>query len=172
MSDKAERALALLDAISEPLCDPIKRTEVASYPVTIFVAGEHGLHEIDRECQRYCDEIGLCVTLTRADYIYTGGRESGFAIGLINYPRFPSEAEDIFARAEELARRIIENEFCRVQSATVQAPDRTVWLRTPRDSDATRQGGDANAAPVPKHSQARAGMASPNPATPFKGTNE
>lgn len=58
-----------------------------SYPVSIFMAGDYNAaREI---CRAYCDEVGYCVTVTPTSYVYTGGEESGFIVGLINYPRFP-----------------------------------------------------------------------------------
>jgi len=108
----------------------MKRVEVSSYPVTIFVAGT----DVEPICRTYCDEIGLCVTVTPTRYVYTSGAEDGFAIGLINYGRFPSEPASIFARAEALAVRLIEQTSGAIQSATVQAQDKTVWISA-RDSD-------------------------------------
>ncbi len=53
------------------------------------------LKEAEDICQEYCDEVGLCVTTTRTNYIYTNGSEPGVAVGFINYPRFPAEPEEI-----------------------------------------------------------------------------
>ncbi len=63
-----------------------------SCPVSIFIAGDYDkAHEI---CRAHCDAVGLCVTVTATSYIYTGGEEAGVIVGLINYPRFPSEPAD------------------------------------------------------------------------------
>lgn len=58
-------------------------------------------------CQRYVDMIGLCVTVTPTEYVYTDGREPGVIVGLINYPRFPSDRETIRAHAENIARHML-----------------------------------------------------------------
>ena len=102
----------------------MKITETVTYPVSIFIAGDYeAAHQC---CQRYCDDIGLCVTIARTSYVYTEGAEGGVIIGLINYPRFPSEPEAIFSRAMDLGhvlrRALLQESF------TVQAPDRTVWV--------------------------------------------
>ena len=102
----------------------MKRVEVPSYPVSIFIAGDRELAE--GLCRAYCDEIGLCVTVSDTAYCYTGGREAGVVVGLINYGRFPSEPAGIFAKAEALALRLIDG--LAQETATVQAPDKTVWI--------------------------------------------
>lgn len=101
----------------------MKRVEAHSYPVSIFVAGdETKAREI---CRAYCDEIGLCVTVTPTTYVYTGGEEAG-VVGLINYPRFPSTPPEIFAKAEALALRLIDG--LGQESASIQSPLLTVWI--------------------------------------------
>ena len=61
------------------------------------------VHDI---CQEYV-ECGLCVTVNDVQFIYTGGKESGVQIGLINYPRFPSKDEDVMQHAVELAYKLM-----------------------------------------------------------------
>ena len=102
----------------------MRRVEVPSYPVTVFVAGA----DVEAVCQAYCDEIGLCVTITPSRYVFTDGGADGWAIGFINYGRFPSSPTAIFAKAEVLAQRLIEGSGGGIESATIQAPDKTVWL--------------------------------------------
>lgn len=102
----------------------MRRVEVPSYPVTIFVAGADPVPT----CRAYCDEVGLCVTTTPLGYVYTRGQEPGWAIGLINYGRFPSTPEELFLTAEELTVRLLALDG--IESATIQAPDRTLWMST------------------------------------------
>lgn len=106
------------------------RAEAPSYPVSIFVGGS--TWEAETICLAYCDQVGLCVTVTETAYCYTGGETAGVIVGLINYPRFPSTPDAIFAHAEALALRLIEG--LRQQSASIQAPDKTVWISF-RDQD-------------------------------------
>lgn len=102
----------------------MKRVEALSYPVSIFIAGRAS--DIEGQCRTYADEVGLCVTATPTTFIYTGGEEEGYIVGLINYPRFPSTAATIWAHAETLAAQLcIEADQ---QSYTIQAPDKTVWF--------------------------------------------
>lgn len=102
----------------------MKRVEVPSYPVSIFLAGNARC--AGQICCDYCDEVGLCVTVTETHYCYTHGQEYGVIVGLINYPRFPAEPADIFAKAEVLALKLIDG--LRQQSASIQSPDKTVWI--------------------------------------------
>ena len=94
-----------------------------SYPVSIFMAGDYD--QAKRICGEFCDEVGLCVTVTQTAYVYTGGEETGFIVSLINYPRFPSSPFEIGAKAVALADRL------RVQlgqeSYSIQYPDQTVF---------------------------------------------
>jgi hypothetical protein len=55
-------------------------------------------------CMEYVNDVGLCVSISKTHFIYTDGMEAGHAIGLINYPRFPSEPEDIKQKALALAK--------------------------------------------------------------------
>lgn len=102
----------------------MKRVEVLSYPVSIFIAGDS--YKAAMACGDFCDEVGLCVTITETAYIYTEGAEAGVVVGLINYPRFPAEPREIWARAEALAMFLRER--LGQESFTIQAPDKTVWF--------------------------------------------
>jgi hypothetical protein len=101
---------------------PTIRT-VPVYPVTIYMAGD--IERAREVCRRYCDGVGLCVTLTATEYIYTNGQESGFVVGLINYARFPSEAVEIEAKAETLADQL--REWLGQESYTIQTATRSTW---------------------------------------------
>ena len=98
--------------------------ETLSYPVSIFMAGDHA--KALELCRAYCDQIGFCVTVTPTSYVYTGGQETGVIIGLINYPRFPSEPRAIWHSAEQLAGQL--RDALGQESYTIQAPDKTVWF--------------------------------------------
>lgn len=102
----------------------MKPVEVGSYPVSIFMAGNS--LEAENICRDFCDEVGLCVTVTHTVYVYTGGRESGFIVGLINYPRFPGEPVQIEAKAVELGMKLREG--LGQESFSVQTPTTTTWF--------------------------------------------
>ena len=68
---------------------------------------KHSQDEAEDMLREYCDDVGLCVTVTSTKYIYTGGSEDGLIIGLINYPRFPATADKIKDTATEIAQALI-----------------------------------------------------------------
>lgn len=82
--------------------------------------------------QTYCDEVGLCVTLTELEYVYTNGGEPGFAVGLINYPRFPSTRHEIKGHAMAIAQAL-KDAYLQYK-VTVVFPDDTVMLSSEVDS--------------------------------------
>lgn len=92
--------------------------------VDIFIAGD--LDQAKHVCREYCFEVGLCVTVEPVDYIYTGGEEAGVRVGLINYPRFPSDAATIFGRAKDLADRLMVR-LCQ-HSYSIVGPETTTWV--------------------------------------------
>jgi hypothetical protein len=67
-----------------------------------------------------------CVSVTPTKFIYVDGAEDGFAIGLINYPRFPAEEPAIRASALSLAEGLaVKFQQCRV---SVVFPEQTIML--------------------------------------------
>lgn len=93
-----------------------------AYWAEIAIAGDYD--DARRICRAHC-EAGLCVTVTRTTFIYTGGEQVGVLVRLINYPRFPSAPEDLFASAlllaEELRAGLYQDSF------TVMTPDMSHW---------------------------------------------
>ena len=75
-----------------------------------------------------CLLIGLCVTIEPTLYIYTGGEETGFVIGLINYPRFPAKPEDIWEKAQILASALLIRTA--QQSVLVMDSNQAEWTTT------------------------------------------
>lgn len=94
-----------------------------SIPVSIFMAGNYNAAR--SICRAYCDEVGFCVTITQTSYVYTGGEESGFIVGLINYPRFPSSKADLARHAVAIADRL--RVALGQDSYSIQYPDTTIF---------------------------------------------
>ena len=96
---------------------------VKSFPISIFIAGPYS--EAVKICKKYCDDTGFCVTVTETEYVHTSGQESGVIVGLINYPRFPSDSATMFSRASAIAEllRVGLNQ----ESYSIQTPETTVW---------------------------------------------
>lgn len=101
----------------------------STYWVRIYISGPI---EIGKQaCREMCFAKGLCVTIEPTLFIYTGGEEEGFVVGIINYPRFPSKPEPIWERAVQVASRLLDD-TCQ-HSVLLMAPDKTEWI-TKRDA--------------------------------------
>ncbi|GAA4169352.1 hypothetical protein [Shinella granuli] len=109
-----------------------------SFNVDIHMAGD--INAAALIIQRYAAETGLCVTLMPQSFIYTGGREEGFRVGFINYPRFPKEPGDIVARATDLARNLIVG--LGQHSYSIVTPLETTWYSRRPDDAISTSGGD------------------------------
>ena len=95
-----------------------------SYKVEIFLSGPI---EVAKQVLREdCKRKGLCVTIEETLFIYTGGEENGYRVGLLNYPRFPDTAENLWNRAVYLAEKLLEVTF--QNSALVTDWENTLWL--------------------------------------------
>jgi len=103
----------------------MRQEVVKSVQYEIFMAGD--LAQAKQVCREYC-RVGFCVTTEPCDYIYTGGEEAGFRIGIRNYPRFPSDPEALqrhaFQLAELLRQRLWQNSYM------VVGPEQTWWNTT------------------------------------------
>lgn len=73
-----------------------------TYRVSIFMSGP--IEAAKQVLRSMCLRVGLCVTIDPTLFIYTGGEEAGYVVGLLNYPRFPATPAEIDARARETER--------------------------------------------------------------------
>lgn len=101
-----------------------KTFNVNTFWVKIYLAGD--IDVAKQVCREECTKEGLCVTVEPCEYIYTAGQETGFVIGLINYPRFPSEPSKILDRAKGLAEILMLR--CCQNSALLMDPNTTTWI--------------------------------------------
>lgn len=101
----------------------VTKTE-STFTAQIYVAGP--IEKAKDICAEYCLAAGLCVTVTPTEFIYTGGREQGVVVGLVNYPKFPVTPEDLRSQAELLAKTLVAG--LHQQSALIVMPDKTVWF--------------------------------------------
>ena len=99
----------------------VKQTR--SFPVSIYIAGQYS--KALKILQDYCDEVGYCVTVEPTYYIYKNGKESGIRVGLINYPRFPSDPTTITKKAFEIAEKLRVG--LKQESYSVETPLETIW---------------------------------------------
>jgi len=79
---------------------------------------------IRQECMR----AGWCVTVDPTTFIYTGGEEAGFVVGIINYPRFPAENAVTEARAMDLMKALLA--ATHQWSALLVTPETSTYITT------------------------------------------
>lgn len=101
----------------------MKEATVPTIRYDLFMAGD--LSMAKQVCREYCFHIGMCFTIEPTTYIYTGGEEEGFRIGLINYPRFPADQEKLKNTITNLAETL-RTRLCQ-HSYTICGPDTSTW---------------------------------------------
>lgn len=103
---------------------------VPTIRIDIYMAGD--VAQARQVCREFCRQ-GFCVHIEQVDYIYTGGEESGFKVGLLNYPRFPSNLAELSNQAFTLGNMLRER-LCQ-DSFLIVTPDTTHWysIRTTKD---------------------------------------
>lgn len=69
---------------------------------------------------------GLCVTIEPTSYIYTGGEEAGYVVGLLNYPRFPCDPQQLEDRARDLMQKLLVTTH--QHSALMVTPTSSEWI--------------------------------------------
>lgn len=101
------------------------RTEVSpTYTVRLYLSGPI---EVAKQTIRVATwRAGLCVTIEPTDYIYTGGEEAGYVVGLLNYPRFPCEPQQLEERARDLMQKLLV--ATHQHSALMVTPAQSEWI--------------------------------------------
>ena len=101
----------------------------STFAINIYIAGNKQV--IEQTLRQYCMDTGFCITVTPTNYIYTGGEETGFIIGIRNYPRFPANHETLVTRASTIAKTLMTT-ACQ-NSCMIEYPDRTLWMSSRDD---------------------------------------
>ena len=99
-------------------------TVVPTHRVTLWMAGD--LATAHRVLREHAYAEGACVTVTPTKFIYSGGEEDGFSVGLVNYPRYPTTPEDLEAEAEQLALKLLP--ACNQKSCLLVGDTETKWI--------------------------------------------
>ena len=102
----------------------MKTEMVETFWVKIYLSGP--IETAKDIIRRDVLEQGLCVTIESTLFIYTGGEEFGFVVGLVNYPRFPINPELIWERALDLAMKLLEGTY--QHSVLIMSPLQTKWI--------------------------------------------
>jgi hypothetical protein len=100
-------------------------TTTPTHTVRIYIAGP--IEVAKQLIREHVFNVGLCVTVEPTTFIYSGGEEQGYVVGLVNYPRFPATVLDIDTKAHTLAQLLLEKTF--QKSALMVTPNSTHWLQ-------------------------------------------
>lgn len=95
-----------------------------TYQIKIYLSGS--IEVAKQIIREHVFDSPLCVTIDPTTYIYTGGEEAGYVVGLLNYPRFPTAPNELAVRAGILANLLLERTFQR--SALLVTPEHTSWI--------------------------------------------
>ena len=95
-----------------------------TYTIRIYLSGP--IETAKQIIREYAKSNPICVTIDPTTYIYVGGEEVGYVVGLLNYPRFPTTPEKLFAQAMELAVLLRDRTF--QSSALIVTPEQTHWI--------------------------------------------
>jgi hypothetical protein len=95
-----------------------------TYQIKIYLSGP--IEVAKQIIREHVLENPLCVTIDPTTFIYTGGEESGYVVGLLNYPRFPTPPNELCVRAEMLTELLLDKTF--QKSALIVRPERTTWV--------------------------------------------
>lgn len=109
-------------------------TTASTFTARLYLSGpiEVAKQIIRADCLRE----GLCVTVEPTTFIYTGGEEAGYVVGLLNYPRFPKDTGEIVQRARDLMLKLLEGTH--QHSALLVTPTETEWVTKRAAIDAAR----------------------------------
>lgn len=100
----------------------------STYWVKIYIGGDYDVAK--QICRKYVMK-GLCINISKVDYIYTMGEESGICVELIQYPIFEKNVFDILEDAMQLANELMEGLY--QGSYTVVSPDKTYYHSRKQD---------------------------------------
>ena len=76
---------------------------------SIYVAGD--INTAQEVCRELCFPNGLCVTIESVKYIYAGGCEEGFRVGMIQYPPFPWDTNALYNKAVKVGKTLAERNY-------------------------------------------------------------
>ena len=94
--------------------------------IKICIAG--AMADIERACRKFC-ERGLCVSVTPTTFVFCGGAEPGAIVGLLSYPRFPSNEDILWQHGLHLAADLLVATCQR--SCSVVCKDETYYVENP-----------------------------------------
>lgn len=108
---------------TDRLGDSMIMKSCPSFRYDIYIAGDY--NHAKQLLQKFV-EIGLCVSVTKTDFVYKYGQEAGVKVTLINYPRFPTTEEELKTIAIDIGHYLMDN--MAQGSFTVYGPETTIYF--------------------------------------------
>jgi len=109
--------------MSSPFAE-IKIVTAPSLVFEIYMAGD--INDAKRFLTKLAAEQGACWSVDPTEFIYSGGRELGFVVRIINYPRFPESVDKLQKSAITLATDLMLS--LGQGSCSIVGPKDTIWL--------------------------------------------
>ena len=108
----------------------MKSTTLPTHTIRLYLSGP--IEVAKQVIREHVLAHPLCVTIEATTFIYTGGEEQGYVVGLLNYPRFPTAPNELAVRARTLAELLLDRTF--QHSALIVTPENTTWITKRKDS--------------------------------------
>jgi len=102
------------------------RKECKTWTGNVYMAGDIAIAE--QEIREIGYQRGLCLTIHPTKYIYSGGEETGFVIGQIQYPRFMADEKHLKSDLIKIAQQIAYK--CCQKSFTIVMPKETLYFHS------------------------------------------
>lgn len=108
----------------------MKPHSLPTYTIRLYLSGP--IEVAKQVIREHALAHPICVTVEPTTFIYTGGEEQGYVVGLLNYPRFPTAPNELNVRAQQLAELLLDRTF--QHSALIVTPENTTWITKRKDS--------------------------------------
>lgn len=102
-------------------CNYCENMTIPTHQIKIYLSGS--IEVAKQVIREHLLDHPLCVTIDPTTFIYVGGEEAGYVVGLLNYPRFQTPPNELNVRAAMLAELLLKKTFQR--SALIVRPETT-----------------------------------------------
>lgn len=106
------------------MSDEFKITDTLTWTARLYVAGP--IEKAKEIIRRECFPKGLCVTIEPTTYIFAGGEEVGYVVGMIDYPRYQDAHHLLFDKAQRLLETLVRETH--QWSGTIVTPGATRFI--------------------------------------------
>ena len=103
---------------------PWLQGRVKTWTAQIWVGGD--IIQARQRLRELCFPKGLCATITPTEYMYAGGEEAGFVVGMIQYPPFPESEKALESKAIKVGKALAETSF--QWSFSIVMPKKTLYF--------------------------------------------